>query len=303
MPLIVALAIICLFCTPVYAQQNAARAVAACDRLAASDMDPERPASVPGVPSVVLNGEAALRACTVAVKAEPRNARILFQFGRALSAVRRNEEARKALQLAVSLGSKSALEAYAGALEQGVGGPRDLPQARKLYEKAAAAGYATAMSALGRMYANGTGVLRSVALAQRWDEQAVRGLEKLAVAGSPEATYLLAQAYRDGRGVPADAATATQFLTLAAKRGHPAAMLELGERAEDNRDFAKARDWYVQAGKVGHTPSMIKLGMLYEDGRAGSRQPAIAKRLYELAAAQGDRSGEEQLARLRNASR
>src|SRR5262249_25555672 len=98
--------IVMLMGTPALAQDNAARAIAECDRLAASDMDTQRPPTAPGVPisSIIMSPSTALTACLAAAKAAPADGRIIFQLGRALHAGGQYEDARSAYQLAAQLG-------------------------------------------------------------------------------------------------------------------------------------------------------------------------------------------------------
>jgi hypothetical protein len=66
------------------AQANPARLILECDRLAASNIDQDRLASVPGVPPNAIDATVAVPACEAAAKVAPEDRRILFQLGRAL---------------------------------------------------------------------------------------------------------------------------------------------------------------------------------------------------------------------------
>src|SRR5437870_3042151 len=121
--------------TPAQAETDANRLIAECDRLAASPFDDERPPSVPGVPTSALDARAALPACLAAVKAAPNERRLSFQLGRAHAVARQYEDARKAYQSAQARGHVLAPVGLAILLELGLGGPRDQPLARQLYEK------------------------------------------------------------------------------------------------------------------------------------------------------------------------
>src|SRR5207244_590007 len=77
------------------------------------------------------------------------------------------------------------------------------------YGKAAAAGSATAATALGDLYAAGRGVAQSDGRAALWYR---RG----ALAGEPWASTNLAELYLKGRGVPRDAAVAIFWYRRAA---------------------------------------------------------------------------------------
>jgi uncharacterized protein len=69
-----------------------------------------------------------------------------------------------------------------------------LAEAKRWFEKAAAAGEPSAMFRLGLLYGNGNGVKQDYAEAKRW-------FEKAAAAGFDTAMIELGDLYRDGLGV------------------------------------------------------------------------------------------------------
>src|ERR1700728_3907230 len=93
-----------------------------CDRLAATPSDPQRPNGVEGIATDHIDIVPALAACNDAVSKYPDVARFLFQSGRVAEA------------------------------------QQDYAEARRWYEKAAAAGETQAMMQLGFLYGNGNGV-------------------------------------------------------------------------------------------------------------------------------------------------
>jgi Tetratricopeptide repeat len=95
--------LILLISPSAHAQEDAARLIAECDRLAASDVDPDRPKSIPGVPSGQINAAAALPACMAATRVAPTNPRVLFQLGRAYQAAGQHDRAQQAYELASEL--------------------------------------------------------------------------------------------------------------------------------------------------------------------------------------------------------
>jgi tetratricopeptide (TPR) repeat protein len=107
-----------------------------CDRLAASDIDPERPLSVPGVLVSALGAPAAT-ACQAAVQIAPDNRRLLFQLGRAYDALKDYEKARAQYIRADALGHLIAANNLGILYDRGAGGPHDPAQARRLSEGAA----------------------------------------------------------------------------------------------------------------------------------------------------------------------
>ena len=202
-----------------HAQENTARLIAECDRLAGSDQDPQRPKSVPGVPLGQVDADAALAACSAATQAAPTDGRVLFQLGRAFDAAGQYNRAREAYELADQLGYSLAAINLAIQLKNAQGGNADLDRARRLYEKAAAAGHPRAMLSLAVLYENGTGVTKDAARAQRLYDQAVRGFHRLAANGSASAMTALGLLYENGRGVSKDAGEAERWYSLAARAG------------------------------------------------------------------------------------
>src|ERR1700694_3869465 len=76
------------------AQDETARIVGECDRRAASNLDPQRPATVQGVPVDAIDPKAAIPACEAALKVVPDDRRIMFQLGRAYAKAQNYEKAR-----------------------------------------------------------------------------------------------------------------------------------------------------------------------------------------------------------------
>jgi tetratricopeptide (TPR) repeat protein len=112
-----------------------AAAIAGCDRLAASDLDLERPSSIPGVALAAVNPRAAVPACEAAVKAAPAQRRMLFQLGRAYEAAKDYDTAREHYARASELGHALAINNLGAMFAGAKGVPRDPVQARRLYNK------------------------------------------------------------------------------------------------------------------------------------------------------------------------
>jgi hypothetical protein len=102
--------------------------------LAASDVDPERPASAPGVPADAVQASVAVARCEAAVTAVPGNRRVIFQLGRVYQAAKDYEKARAQCVRADALGHSGAANNLGTLISRGLGGERDLAEARRLYE-------------------------------------------------------------------------------------------------------------------------------------------------------------------------
>jgi hypothetical protein len=131
---------------------------------------------------------------------------------------------------------------------QGLGGPKDEAEARRLFRLAAAQGLAEAQFSLGLMNEEGRGGPK--------DEVEARRLYGLAAAqGLPKAQINLGLMHEEGRGGPKDEAEARRLFRLAAAQG-----------------LAEAQ---------------YSLGVMHEEGHGGPKDEAEARRLFRLAAAQG----------------
>jgi uncharacterized protein len=120
-----------------------------CDRLAGNPVDPDLPKGFPGV----LNGEqidpdAAIPACRRALDNTPGDRRVRFQLGRALQRGKKFEEAKLEYEQAASAGAASAMNALGGLYASGQGVAKDYAQARAWYQKSADQGDAAAIANL-----------------------------------------------------------------------------------------------------------------------------------------------------------
>jgi len=260
-------------------------AIANCDRLAASNLDPERPASVPGVPVADLKPNLAIPACGVALKFAPDDRRIIYQLGRAYAQAKNYEKARELYERADALGHALATNNLANLYENGSGVERNLVDAHRLYEKAARAGAPLAMSNLGLFFQRGQGGPKDYEQARYW-------YEKAAESGLALAAYQLGLMHHNGYGMAKDIVAARRWYEKAAEGGHGRSMMEIGflyERGEGVPvDYAKAREWYEKGAATGDGPSMGNLGVLYSRGWGVPQDYAMARKWYERAAAAGN---------------
>ncbi|MFZ0846730.1 MAG: sel1 repeat family protein, partial [Pseudolabrys sp.] len=122
-----------------------------CDRLAADPYDPDKPADIKGTATVAASDIAtALKFCKIAAAGSRR---AMYQLGRAYAANRQMPEAIGAYRKAADKGSTSAMVELGVLYGTGAGVAKDPAEARKLFERAAAAGNpraATNLAALSR---------------------------------------------------------------------------------------------------------------------------------------------------------
>ena len=231
-----------------------------CDRLAAMPHDTGHGWRLPGIETDKMDVRAAGPACNDAMQRYPDVMRFVFEAGRVAN-TRKD---------------------YAGA--------------RRLYDQAAAGGYAMAMHNIGILYESGDGTPLNRVEAARWYQKAVDAAEPIAMVD-------LAWQYDKGHGVEKDQAKARQLLETAVTAGEPDAMnnLALMYATGDGvpRDYAKARRLYEQGAALGNDAAMNGLGALYLDGHGVPRDVRIGRQWYEKAAALGNPEAKENLRNMR----
>jgi TPR repeat protein len=269
---------------PLPTWDDKALAIVNCDRLAASNLDPERPASVPGISVADLKPNRAVPACEAALKVAPDDRRIMFQLGRAYVQAENYDKARVLYERADALGHALATNNLGAMHANGNGVETNLTEARRLYEKAARAGVPLAMSNLGFFFERGQGGPRDYEQARHWYEKAAGG-------GIAYAAYRLGLMYDHGTGVAKDMTAARRWWEKAAAGGHGQSMMEVGYFYERGLgvavDYAKAREWYEKGAAAGNGPSMGNLGALYSRGWGVPQDYTMARKWYERAAAAG----------------
>lgn len=158
--------------------------------------------------------------------------------------------------------------------------------------KAADAGSARAMLALGTMAITGAGIEKNPAEAKKW-------LEKAAGAGEPEGYDTLGQMYEAGQGTEKNAVKAVEMYESAAKRDFIKSMLRLGLMYLNGlgveKNGPKAVEWFHRAAEKGSLDAMRALGQMYETGSGVERSAAEAVTWYQKAAEAGDPAGSTRL--------
>jgi TPR repeat protein/ABC-type uncharacterized transport system substrate-binding protein len=268
---------------------TASRLVLACDQLAASPTDKDRPVGLAGVPSGSLEPQIAIAACEAAATAAPDNARIMFQLARAHAGAKAYEPARVYLSKASDLGYAAAQANLGSFYATGRGGlAKDDDEALRLFRLAAEQGDALGYNNLGFFYETGRGGL------PKDDSEAVRHYKLAADGGDSWGQFNLGRFHQSGRGgLTADDREAARLYRLAADQGHELAQVTLGFFYETGRgalpkDDREAVGLYQRAAQQGNAAGQNNLGRFYLNGRGGLPQSdEEAARLYRLAAEQG----------------
>jgi uncharacterized protein len=221
-----------------------------CDRLAADPADPDKPGDVKGTAEIASSDIAtAIKFCKTASNSSRR---ALYQLGRAYAANHQAPEAIGAWRKAADKGSSSAMVELGVLYGNGAGVAKDEAQARKLFERAAAAG-------------NPRGISNLAALGGAASADPVQTRSLLAKAGetNPEAQYQLGVMIADGVGGPKDDVTARALFEKAAAQNHPAALERMGAFAAEGRggdkDAAAAKAYYEKAAALGNEDAKAAL--------------------------------------------
>jgi TPR repeat protein len=227
---------------PVLAHAQSADLVL-CDRLAADPSDPDKPADAKGVAEVAAADVAtAIKYCAVAGRSQRR---AMYQLGRAYAANRQMSEAIAAWRKAADKGSSSAMVELGVAYGTGTGVAKDEAQARKLFERAAAAGNPRGVSNLAALGGAGASA----------DPARSRELLGRAAETNPEAQYQLGMMLAEGNGGAKDDAAARAMFEKAAAQNHPAALERMGAFAAEGRggpkDPSAAKAYYERAAALG----------------------------------------------------
>jgi len=202
----------------------------------------------------------------------------------------RREEITQLRQAALD-GAPQAQYDLACAYSDGNGVPKNQRTAFRWFDKAAQAGDAEAMTAVGYCLLNGEGVELDEAAAVVW-------FQKAKEAGSADADRYLTGCRLYGQGVPQDL------------EGGLVEAKELFEITQDPEyayllacaysdlvlDEEQASQWHTQAANLGHDESMVWMGYFYRYGIGVQRDLKLAFEWYKRAADAGNDAGMENLA-------
>ncbi|MDX8507927.1 caspase family protein, partial [Mesorhizobium captivum] len=284
-PLIVGVEIRADNATSKQATMKLSPSVEPCDREAGEPLDLQ--GVVPGLlPNEISSN--AVDVCRAAVKAYPDVARFRYELGRALLAVGKVEEAKKAIQEAADKGHVRAVFELGYLNATGTGMPANRKQANTFYAAASDKGDPYGMTSWGRALFNGYGVERDTG----------KGLDLLLKAAAMGHTYAmndLAAIFTEGRnGVPADPARAVAFLKAGVERQDMYSMNLLGRNylagTGIEKDPKQAQSLFQKSMDLGQPYAPGSLARMYRDGVGVQQDLAEAQRLFELATDRGDQS-------------
>jgi uncharacterized protein len=227
-----------------------------CDRLAADPSDPDKPADIKGVDHVVPSDVAtAIKFCRAA---SGSSRRALYQLGRAYAAGQQMPAAVAAFRKAADKGSTSAMVQLGVMYAAGSGVPKDDTQARKYFERAAAAGNPSGATNLMTLSGNAGNASDPV--------QARALLARAADANSAEAQFQLGLMMAQGTGGPQDDVGARGMFEKAAAQNHPGALEWMGSFSANGRGAPKdqeaAKGYYERAAALGNNDAKAALERL-----------------------------------------
>lgn len=145
-------------------------ALAECDRLAAHPYDPGRRAK--GVPFDAIDAPSAVLSCAAAFSEQPGAVRYMYQYGRALLAAKRRNEAMIFIRAAADSGYAAAQQSLATLLYDDEAWSGDRITAIRLFHKAAAQGHPVAQLRVASFYLCGEGGPRDLAKAETFARMA-----------------------------------------------------------------------------------------------------------------------------------
>ncbi len=272
--------------------------VNACDELAASPFDDLRPEGVKGVELNDIVYHQALGACESAVKADPKNLRLLAQLARVLTRYNTEENNKRELELnlkAAESGYALAMMNVGGQYNLGIGTPVNKDEAFKWFMAAASPPHThrKALHDVGTMYDEGTGAPLDKAKAGIY-------FCRSAEAGFVQAFSRCGDVHANGHGVLVDKPKAFSWYQRGALEDDAAAQAALAESyyygtvSDVNND--QAFSWAVKSAAGNNAKGHRLLGDLYDQGYGVAIDRIHANGLYLLAAEAGDAEAMARLA-------
>jgi len=189
----------------------------------------------------------------------------------------------------------------------------DAKAAFNWYRQAAKAGHAGAQLHMAVMYAQGSGVKKSLEHALDWAfkaaasdnteaksyvQQLLNRINVKASAGDPAAQFVLARIYERGQGLHADINKAEQWLRQSAASGNAGAQFHLAElllHRNSPQLLPETADLYLKAARQGHMQAAAKIGAMYAIGQGIKQNRAEAVSWLEKAASSGQSPAQSNL--------
>lgn len=208
----------------------------------------------------------------------------LITKSKAAYEAKRFDEAMQWSRMAAARGSAAAMSDIGGLYQQGSGVPQDYAKAMRWYRQAADKGEPSAQNQVGWLYQQGLGVRQDYGEAMRWYRRAADG-------GSKEAENNIGYLYMRGWGIPRDPAEAMRWWKRSADKGHDVAMYNIGALYENGwgtaQNYVEAMYWYRRAADSGNRLAMNQIGWMFQAGAGVDKNYAEAMRWYRMASDHG----------------
>jgi TPR repeat protein len=213
-----------------------------------------------GKPIDEIAHRSAIPECNRALREYPDVVRFQIQYGRALLAAGRNDDAMNALENAARADYPEAEFTIGWMHEAGRLSDREKPDftnALRWYRMAATKDHARAVMAIAYQVENGLGDVKKSA------ETALEWYIKAAEQDYPPAQVKVGELLQAGRGVDRDYDGAIEWFSRAADLDYPEAHFQMGMVYESGRGVSKdkytARSWYRSAEELGHEEAQERL--------------------------------------------
>ncbi|HEY2572779.1 MAG TPA: tetratricopeptide repeat protein [Verrucomicrobiaceae bacterium] len=167
----------------------------------------------------------------------------------------------------------------------GEGLDKNVDEAAKWLDKAAAQEHPGAMNAMGTLTQEGMGLPKD-------EKKAIEWFEKSAKSGFPLAEMNLSEAYESGKGVEKNETKAAEWLEKAAKQEFPQAQAAFAWKLEHGQGVTKdtplAASWYLKAAQQGLVAAQTHLAYMYYTGEGVPLDYGRAEAWYRFAARSDD---------------
>jgi TPR repeat protein/serine/threonine protein kinase len=201
-----------------------------------------------------------------------------------------DKKAAKLMEEAAAANDAVALNLMGARLLEGDPSERDPERGREYYERAADLEYPRAVDNLALLYRAGRGVTPDMARAETLLKRAFDLWQRDAETGDLDAQERIGWHYKVGLGVARDPAQAFKFFELAARKGHPQALLEAAGCYEDGigtaADLGKAFEYYKECAASENAVGQYRVGYCLDLGKGVQRDPKQAASWYQRSAAQ-----------------
>jgi uncharacterized protein len=241
-----------------------------CERLAANPNNSDTRGM--GVPYAKLDSKAAIPACKESVMNNPKNARLHYQYARALQKGKQFDEALKWFNLSAGKKYAPAQTSLGVSYYYGEGVSQNFKEAAKWYKLAVGQGDLSAQFNLGVMYEHGKGVAQDY-------KEAAKLYKFSADQGYAYAQFYMGRVYSLGLGTQKDHKEALKWYQKAAKQNHGDSQFTLGVMYENGsevpQDYKEALKWYQKAADQRHLRSIHTLSWIYFRGDVGQKKDFV----------------------------